>query len=582
MRRTNRTPAAQPETAHSGDREARARNWLESTEITPAVARLLTVCLLMTVLGALVIDAANLWRTRHTPLSVSMDAPQPSASARWIQRLIATVPSSERIKAFERKLEDRSVFAGWIRPRAQYALTRLVGAGNEQVYPGRQGWLYYRDDIDHLTGPPIFKSARSASTSPVDAIRQLHEDLKARGVHLVVMPTALKPMIYPDLLTARVSANRPITNPDYTRLLNRLREQGVDVFDTVPKLASWKPSASTPLYLRADTHWTASAMERMAEGLARHIEPRLSSASAPVRYSRQSRTVTHVGDVAVMLGLMPNANAAHRQQQLIHPVAVNGQPWTPTRGAGVLLLGDSFSNIYSQSGLGWGSHAGLAEQLSYALRRPVDRITINAGGENTTRDTLRRQLTRDPRRLDDVQVVVYQFACRDLSSTGWRPIRMPAAQRIHETVPPQPSPLPSGPGVSQPMQPSPAPGEPLATGSSAPAEVTAARVVEGTVAARTSPPDPSAVPYADCLIAVHLTGVSAVQGAKPTDELVVFVWGMRDRKPTSASRWRTGERIRLKLTPWDQVESQYGSYNRIELEDEHTLMLDVYWGESTP
>ncbi len=582
MRQTPIPSANPPQNAHSGDREARARAWLESTDLTPGVAWMLVICLLATILTALAIDTANLWRTREAPLSIDQGLTASSAPRRWLKRVIAAVPGSERIKAFERKLEDRSAFAGWIRPRAQYALTRLLGAGNEQVYPGWQGWLFYRNDIDHLTGHPILEAASSASTTPVEAIQQLHDDLKARGIHLVVMPTALKPMIYPDLLTARAAGDCPVTNPDYARLVDRLRQRGIDVYDTVPKLADWRRTAESPLYLRTDTHWTASAVEQVAHDLARYVRPNLSSAIVQDNYSRQNKIVTQTGDIAVMLGLLPGVNAIYRQQQRIHPVTVNGKPWSPVPASSVLLLGDSFSNIYSQAGLGWGTGAGLAEQLSYELRRPVDRITINAGGENTTRDTLRRQLMHNPDRLTGVEVVIYQFACRDLSSTAWRSIRLPAAPSspIQKKPPASPA-TPLQPAQSEPVpQPRP-PSENPPAGTTRPSATTGQLIVEGTVTARTSPPDPSTVPYADCLIAVHLTQVTALQGAKPADELVVFVWGMRDRKPTAAAQWRTGDRIRLKLTPWDQVEPQYGSYNRIELEDEHTLMLNVYWGVTT-
>ena len=40
----------------------------------------------------------------------------------------------------------------------------------------------------------------------------------------------------------------------------------------------------------------------------------------------------------------------------------------------MLVLGDSFSNIYSLESMGWGDSAGFIEHLGYALARPLDRI----------------------------------------------------------------------------------------------------------------------------------------------------------------------------------------------------------------
>ena len=62
----------------------------------------------------------------------------------------------------------------------------------------------------------------------------------------------------------------------------------------------------------------------------------------------------------------------------------------------VLVLGDSFSNIYALESMAWGTSAGLVEQLSYLLRRPVDRIVQNDDGAFATR----AMLQQNPQRLD--------------------------------------------------------------------------------------------------------------------------------------------------------------------------------------
>jgi alginate O-acetyltransferase complex protein AlgJ len=65
--------------------------------------------------------------------------------------------------------------------------------------------------------------------------------------------------------------------------------------------------------------------------------------------------------------------------------------------------------------MGWGTSAGLVEQLSYALRRPVDRLAQNDDAAFATR----AMLARDPGRLEGKRVVIYQFAARELASGDW-------------------------------------------------------------------------------------------------------------------------------------------------------------------
>jgi hypothetical protein len=86
------------------------------------------------------------------------------------------------------------------------------------------------------------------------------------------------------------------------------------------------------------------------------------------------------------------------------------------------VLGDSFTNVFSQPDLGWGAGAGLAEQLAYHLEAPVDRIAINAGGAHASREELARSLARGEGRLTGTQVVILQFAVRELSFGDWRVI----------------------------------------------------------------------------------------------------------------------------------------------------------------
>ena len=128
------------------------------------------------------------------------------------------------------------------------------------------------------------------------------------------------------------------------------------------------------------------------------------------------------GDIVPMLDL-PDG------QRLYPPESVwlrrienaDGSGWRSSRDAGVLVLGDSFSNIYSVESLGAGSSAGLVEHLSYNLQRPIDRLVQNADGAFATR----MLLMEDSSRLAGKRVVVYQFETRELSIGDWRLLRLP-------------------------------------------------------------------------------------------------------------------------------------------------------------
>lgn len=56
-----------------------------------------------------------------------------------------------KMDGFEKEIEENSFLRDWILVPGQRALLAL-GAGNEKVYPGKDGWLFYRPDMDYLMG----------------------------------------------------------------------------------------------------------------------------------------------------------------------------------------------------------------------------------------------------------------------------------------------------------------------------------------------------------------------------------------------------------------------------------------------
>ena len=349
----------------------------------------------------------------------------------------------EGLADFETALEDDSRLGRLLRPPAQLVLSGALGAGNERVYVGRNGWVFYRPDVEYVTGPGFLDpsalarrvSAASEWTAapqpdPRPAIIRLARQLEARGVTLVVMPTPLKPMIHPGQLASGYGASTaPLQNPSYAAFVEDLTRAGILVFDAADALAGARRETGRPQYLATDTHWRPEAMARVADALAAFLEARvpMPAIDGPA-YTRERREVTSAGDTVVMLDLPPDQALYPRETVPIERVLLpGGAPWRPSRSADVLLLGDSFSNIYSLASLGWGDSAGFAEHLSAALGRPVDRLVQNSDGAFATRLALGRALASGEDRLAGTRVVIWQFAARELAIGDWRVLDLPEA-----------------------------------------------------------------------------------------------------------------------------------------------------------
>lgn len=366
----------------------------------------------------------------NVPGEVRSYLAQAAGSSAW-QRLVSTNRIAlTGLSGFELALENESFIARTLRPPAQLLMTGWLGAGNERVYPGHDGWVFYRQDVEYITGRGFLDPAQirqriaeapewtnPPEPDPRQAILQFKRDLDARGITLVVMPAPLKPGVHPEMLSRRYSDVTGILhNPSYRAFVEDLERNGVLVFDPSHALAAGRGSG--PQYLATDTHWRPETMESVA-GLAADFV--LAHAALPVTadpgYRIERVEVGSHGDIARMLDL-PDAAALFPPEAvwLRRVLLPDGSAWRSTREADVLLLGDSFSNIYSLESMGWGTSAGFAEQLSYSLRRPVDRLTQNDQGSFATRAVLQRE----PGRLDGKRVVIYQFAARELADGDWK------------------------------------------------------------------------------------------------------------------------------------------------------------------
>ena len=187
------------------------------------------------------------------------------------------LPRADQIKSAEKAIENESVVSLWLRPRVQAILTEDFHAGTEQVYPGRDCWLFYRPDVDYITGPPFLDSAQlkqrereaGVQPDPIKAIFDFRNQLAARGIDLIVMPVPVKPCVDGEMITAGPRQTRSLQNASFADFKALMEKEGVRVFDSAPLLMKRKATAGgAPLFLETDTHWRPETMEFVAQQLA--------------------------------------------------------------------------------------------------------------------------------------------------------------------------------------------------------------------------------------------------------------------------------------------------------------------------
>jgi hypothetical protein len=477
------------------------------------------------------------------------------------------LPRRKELKAAEKRLEDQSTVSQWLLPRVQSVLTGALGVGNEQALAGRDGWLFYRPDVEYITGPAFLDPEgmkRRAEKSgirpdPFSAIVDFRNQLRARGIDLMIMPVPVKPGIDAEMLAGKATSGGALQNASFASFIERLGIEGVPVFDPTPLLMERKRArGGQPLYLQTDTHWRPETMESVAQALAKSLNARgplagLSGTGLPAGTLQVlDKEVSGLGDIAIMLRLSKTQRIFPLQTVTIHQVALDTGLWHAEKDADVLLLGDSFSNIFSLEAMGWGDSAGFAEHLSRALgRRTIDCIVRNSNGAFATREILSQELARGRDRLAGKKLVVWEFAARELAFGDWKLLPM----KIDRPTPTESFSLKPGEQAT----------------------------VTATVEASSPIPRPGAVPYKDHIFSLDLVDIVDPRHPETSGaHALVYLWSMRDNVWTPAARLRPGDKVAVRLRSWDDVSAEYEKFNRSEIDDAELQKEEPLWGELAP
>ena len=316
---------------------------------------------------------------------------------------------NEHLKSFEKNLET-AFFAETPRKLTQSTLSLSpLKEGNRNVRIGKDGWLFLDDAIESLTGQGPFHDEpfpfKKDGNSPVDAIKRFADQLDNFGARLILVSIPSKAMIYPEKINHNIKG--PISHPDAQRLVSELNSlPNLDVLDLTRSLFNLKKDKK--VFLKQDTHWTPEAMEEAAKIIANHIKSMDINIDKVNLNPKQKEERKAYGDLVEKINIWDGA--FNQESVIAKPIKGN----TRDRNSEIILLGDSFTNIYSSNeGLGWGNNAGLPEHIASNVGTPIDVISINGGGATEVRKKLaqRRGSSED---MKNKKVVIWAITCRDL------------------------------------------------------------------------------------------------------------------------------------------------------------------------
>ena len=163
-------------------REVQALEEVGVTAISRGVAVWVALVFMVTIFGVALCepfaegldgasDAAGISTSVHRQIFTEFGAQTRTALMRLGpgRALAANRSLMAAMDRFEDRLGEQSFLRRWLLPRLQWRLAASLGLGNEQVYVGREGWLFFRPDLDYVIG-------RGFLDSPVQEARRRSGD----------------------------------------------------------------------------------------------------------------------------------------------------------------------------------------------------------------------------------------------------------------------------------------------------------------------------------------------------------------------------------------------------------------------
>ncbi|OWV10072.1 hypothetical protein [Fibrobacter sp. UWB5] len=354
--------------------------------------------------------------------------------------------TSRYLRAFENKVEDENALVLAFRPKYQLAVWNIFNDPGEKVVlgEGEGRWLFYRQDVEFLVQPSPLDVRSAKLDNPIQAILKFRNQLKAKGVELLVVITPGKPSIYPERLTG-VDGLKLAGHGK--AILDSLATIGLNTVDLyTPLLAAKADDANLgALYLDDDTHWTPRGAELAAGEIAKKVNAMVDAGlinigEPSMDYVVSDSLADRMGDIGEMSGLN-KFNVFKVQQVTGHVVSqqeisehmeapadslsdstvVRDTTKTPFkddfRKSKILILGDSFSRIYQTDAP---VNAGWIAHFARNIGRPVSSI-VSDGGASTL---VREKLARKAGVLKGKKLLIWEFVERDLrfGAEGWKTI----------------------------------------------------------------------------------------------------------------------------------------------------------------
>ena len=290
---------------------------------------------------------------------------------------------------------------------------------------GTDGWLFLPAEVRFLSvgrfwsedAPKVSRAQKLEQADPLPAILNFRDQLKQRGIELLLVPVPPKAAIYPEKILPAFNASSDDAAPYLHRFYDELRAHGVEILDLTPAFLEKREGEHGAAFCRTDTHWSGAGCVMVADAIANKVRDKLGLSGAPDRYAAEWRQVEIKGDLVSLLPPDSPKPAPERIQVRAVIDKSTGKLVQPDPNSPLLLLGDSHTLVYHEF---HAEGAGLVDQMAENFGFAPDLLGTRGSGAMAVRTDLYRRAHRDPTYLAKKKMIVWCFAAREFTEAdGW-------------------------------------------------------------------------------------------------------------------------------------------------------------------
>lgn len=312
------------------------------------------------------------------------------------------------------------------------ARSRALEKENAGAILGVDGWFFLSSDLRFLSigqfwgdeAAKVSRSRKIESADPIPAIIDFQQQLKQRGIDLLILPVPSKAAIFPEKMVPEVDLKGQNAAPFLERFYDELRGRGIKVVDLVPIFLQNRADPRGPIFCKTDSHWSGLGCVLAAQTLAAQLRERF-AAQPRKNYVAEWRETEIKGDLVDLVASKTKSPTVEKIPVRMITEKETGAAVQPDPGSPVLVLGDSHTLVFHDF---HGEKAGLIDQLAKELGFAPDLIGTRGSGATAVRISLYRRNRKEPDYLSKKKVIIWCFAAREFteSDQGWE--KVPVAQ----------------------------------------------------------------------------------------------------------------------------------------------------------